>query len=107
MKQTEVKLDIHGISFKFFYGTKKELVKEFGLDPEEIKSGGVNFRERRVYITKIPNRGKMDILGTLTHEITHVVDLLSRKRGFANEMEHKAYIAGYFFREASKGLGFK
>ena len=41
---------------------------------------------------------------TLLHEITHIVHTLSRKGGFEDETEHKAYLTEYLFREIRRIL---
>jgi hypothetical protein len=39
--------------------------------------------------------GRNISLRTVVHEVTHVVDHLCKWRGFQNEMEFRAYLAGH------------
>ena len=104
MKETTVRLDLHGYKIRFILGSREEIARELNRDPHTIKKGGTSPKLGIVYIN-LGNRSLIDILGTMTHEISHVVDILAKRRGFMEESEHKAYIHGYLFREACKGLG--
>lgn len=110
MKSKKVEIDIHEKEVMFFLGTKREISVELGIAVKNSSRGGYLHKTGTVYICTDEKKGnqrdKVNVLGTLVHEITHVVDHMAMGKGFMDESEHKAYISAYLFKEAYKGLGF-
>ena len=110
MKSIKVEIEIHEKEIMFFLGTKKEISVELEIAVKNSSKGGYLHKIGTVFVCTDDKEGKQrdkaHILGTLVHEITHVVDRMAMKKGFMDELEHKAYISAFLFREAYKGLGF-
>ena len=105
MKSVKVEIEIHEKEVMFFLGTKREISVELGIAVKNSSKGGFH-KTGTVYVCTDDKKGKQrdkaHILGTLVHEITHVVDRMAMQKGFMDESEHKAYISGFLFREAYK-----
>ena len=103
MKKEKIRVDIHSVEILFLYGTTKELERELGCSING--RGGCFPKTGIIYLVKDKKINRVGILGTLTHEICHLVDILAERRGFERERKHKAYIHTYLFRQASVKLG--
>ena len=71
----------------------KELKDMLEVSASQNNNGAVVWDEE--YQILVLSFGKNISLRTVVHEVTHIVDYLSKWRGFQNEMEFRAYLAGH------------
>ena len=103
MKKIIINLPMYDMGLTVAFGSESELGNCF---PK------LSFKKKGCFIPKknliciVQRRGTLreDYISSVVHEVNHFVEHQAMRKGFMEEMEHKAYLSGYLVKEIYRGL---
>jgi hypothetical protein len=89
---------------KEYMGKAKELLDLHFEDNEHFQAFVIHCDDKPYFLKIVNSEDTWDFWETLIHEVTHVVDFTMRRHGCESELENRAYLTQYLFRNIRRKI---